>query len=228
MENLVEQKLFSGIYSGKKVFVTGHTGFKGSWLTYWLEQMGAIVCGYSTKAPSTPAHIDLLDLKIKSVIGDIRDQKLLESTINDFQPEIVFHLAAQPLVRLSYKDPIETYETNVIGSLKVYEACRKCESITSIVTITTDKIYENKEWQWGYRENDRLGGKDPYSSSKAAMEILTSSYIHSYFNPNNFKDHNKLVSTVRAGNVIGGGDWAQDRLIPDILRALSIQKQNDT
>jgi CDP-glucose 4,6-dehydratase len=224
VENLVDQKLFSGIYNGKRVLVTGHTGFKGSWLSYWLEQMGATVCGYSTKAPSKPAHIDHLSLNIESIIGDIRNQELLEETINNFKPEIVFHLAAQPLVRLSYKDPIETYETNVMGSLKVYEACRKCDSITSIVTITTDKVYENNEWLWGYRENDRLGGKDPYSSSKAAMEILTSSYIHSYFNEKDFETHNKLVATVRAGNVIGGGDWAQDRLIPDIIKA-SLKKE---
>ncbi len=224
MENLVEKNLFSGIYKDKRILITGHTGFKGSWLALWLEKMGAIVCGYSTEAPSEPAHIDLLNLKIESVIGDIRNQELLEKTFEEFKPEIVFHLAAQPLVRLSYKDPIETYETNVIGSLKVYEACRKCSSVQSIVSITTDKVYENNEWLWGYRENDRLGGKDPYSSSKAAMEILTSSYIHSYFHPDNFSEHNMLVATARAGNVIGGGDWAQDRLIPDIIKA-SLRKE---
>ena len=219
MENLVDKKLFGGIYSGKRVLVTGHTGFKGSWMCHWLTRMGATVCGYATAAPSEPAHIDHLNLDIKSVIGDIRDQELLEKTVNEFKPEIVFHLAAQALVRLSYKDPIETYETNVMGSLKLYEACRKCESVNSIVTITTDKVYQNNEWLWGYRENDRLGGKDPYSSSKAAMEILTQSYIHSYFNPEKLSEHNTLVATVRAGNVIGGGDWAQDRLIPDIIKA---------
>lgn len=219
MENLVSSNLFSGIYENRRVLVTGHTGFKGSWLVYWLEQMGAKVCGYSTEAPSNPAHIDSLELNIENNIGDIRDLKNLSNVLEKFQPEIVFHLAAQPLVRLSYKDPIETYETNVIGTLKVYEACRNCKSVSSIVTITTDKVYENNEWLWGYRENDRLGGKDPYSSSKAAMEILTASYIHSYFHPDNFNEHNMLIATARAGNVIGGGDWAQDRLIPDIIKA---------
>lgn len=224
MEKLVNEKLFNGVYAGKRVLLTGHTGFKGSWLAYWLTQMGAIVCGYSTKAPSSPAHIDELDLNITSVIGDIRNLDLLNETFESFKPEIVFHLAAQALVRLSYSDPIETYETNIIGSLKVYEACRSCDSVKSIVTITTDKVYENNEWLWGYRENDRLGGKDPYSSSKAAMEILTKSYVHSYFHPDKFAEHNMLVATARAGNVIGGGDWALDRLIPDIIKA-SLKKE---
>lgn len=220
MENLVDKNLFSGVYKNKKVLVTGHTGFKGSWLCLWLTQMGAEVCGYSLKNTNEQNHLDLLKLDIKSIIGDIRDQKILDNTFNEFQPEIVFHLAAQALVLTSYEDPINTYETNVIGSLKVYERCRKCKSVQSIVTITTDKVYQNNEWIWGYRENDRLGGKDPYSSSKAAMEIMTSSYIHSYFNLNDFKKkHNILVATARAGNVIGGGDWADYRLIPDIVKA---------
>jgi CDP-glucose 4,6-dehydratase len=220
MENLVDQKLFSGVYNGKKVLVTGHTGFKGSWMCYWLTQMGAEVCGYSTPAPSEPAHIDKLNLSIKSVIGDIRNQEKLDEVFADFKPEVVFHMAAQPLVRLSYKEPDETFDTNVIGSLRVYEACRKTESVKTIVTITTDKVYENHEWDWGYRENDRLGGKDPYSASKAAMEIMTNSYRHSYFNLEKYgTDHDVLMATVRAGNVIGGGDWALDRLIPDIVEA---------
>jgi len=220
VENLVEQNLFGGVYKDKKVLVTGHTGFKGSWLCFWLEKMGARVCGFSTPAPSDPAHIDKLNIEMKSVIGDIRDQSALDKVVNDFKPEVVFHMAAQPLVRLSYKVPDETFETNVIGSLRVYEACRKSDSVQSIITITTDKVYENKEWHWGYRENDRLGGKDPYSASKAAMEIMTNSYRESYFNTVKFgSEHNVLMATVRAGNVIGGGDWALDRLIPDIVKA---------
>jgi CDP-glucose 4,6-dehydratase len=223
MENMVN--LFNGAYKGKRGLVTGHTGFKGSWISYWLTKMGAEVCGYATKAPSEPAHIDLLELNIKSVIADVRNQDKLDEVFQDFKPEIVFHMAAQPLVRLSYKEPDETFETNVMGSLRVYEACRKCTTVQSIVTITTDKVYENNEWTWGYRENDRLGGKDPYSASKAAMEIMTNSYRHSYFHPDKFeKEHNVLMATVRAGNVIGGGDWTQDRLIPDIVKA-SLDKE---
>ncbi|WP_157868217.1 CDP-glucose 4,6-dehydratase [Halobacteriovorax marinus] len=220
MENLVNQNLFGGVYKGKKVFVTGHTGFKGSWMCFWLTQMGAEVYGYSLEAPTVPNHIEKLQLNIQETIGDIRDKDSLESALSGFQPDIVFHMAAQPLVKLSYKEPIETFETNVIGSMRVYEACRKTPSVESIVTITTDKVYENNEWDWGYRENDKLGGKDPYSASKAAMEIMTNSYRESYFNINKYgSDHNVLMATVRAGNVIGGGDWALDRLIPDIVKA---------
>ncbi|MCP4914417.1 MAG: CDP-glucose 4,6-dehydratase [Oligoflexia bacterium] len=212
--------LFSGVYEGKKVLVTGHTGFKGSWICYWLEKMGAKVIGYSLPAPTDPSHFDSLELNIKSIIGDITDEEKLNKVFKEHQPEVVFHLAAQPLVRLSYKTPIETYTTNVIGSMKVYEACRNCKSVKSIISITTDKVYENHEWEWGYREIDRLGGKDPYSSSKAAMEIMSDSYRTSFFNINDFeKTHDVLMSTVRAGNVIGGGDWAVDRLVPDIVKA---------
>lgn len=220
MENLVGDNLFSGVYKGKKVFVTGHTGFKGSWISLWLELMGAEVCGYSLDVSYTPSHLSLLGLKQKSIIGDIRNLEKLKKSIIEFQPDIIFHLAAQPLVRLSYREPVETYSTNVIGSLNVYEAARICPSVRSIVTITTDKVYENNEWVWGYRENDRLGGKDPYSASKAAMEIMTESYRYSFFNLDKIgKDHDILLGVARAGNVIGGGDWAEDRLIPDIIRA---------
>lgn len=220
MENLVNKKLFSGVYEGKKVFLTGHTGFKGSWMMAWLESMGAEVCGYSLEAPTNPNHLELLALKGKSIIGNICDAPLLEKSISDFNPEIIFHMAAQPLVRLSYERPHETFETNVMGSLNVYEAARKCSSVRSIVTVTTDKVYENNEWVWGYRETDRLGGKDPYSASKAAMEIMTASYRNSFFHLDKYgTDHHVLMGTVRAGNVIGGGDWAQDRLIPDIIKA---------
>ena len=222
MESMVMQTLFGGIYKNKTVLVTGHTGFKGSWLVYWLKKMGANVIGYSLEAPTTPNHIGLLDLDITSIIGDIRDQKKLNETFATYQPEIVFHLAAQPLVRLSYDEPVETYETNVMGTLKVLEACRKTDSVKAIVNITSDKAYENKEWIWGYRENDPMGGYDPYSSSKGCAELLASSYRNSYFNLNDYGvKHNTLLASCRAGNVIGGGDWAQDRLITDIMVAVS-------
>lgn len=211
--------LFEGAYKGKRVFLTGHTGFKGSWLSYWLNEMGAEVKGYSLAPNTKPNHIDLLKLDMESVYGDIRDKGSLLKELVDFKPDIVFHMAAQPLVRYSYREPHETFETNVMGSLNLYEACRASESVKSVVSITTDKVYENNEWVWGYRENDRLGGKDPYSASKAAMEIMTNSYRHSFFNIEKFgKEHDILLGVGRAGNVIGGGDWAEDRLIPDIIR----------
>jgi CDP-glucose 4,6-dehydratase len=188
--------LFSGIYKDKTVLVTGYTGFKGSWLVYWLSQMGAKVVGYSLEAPTTPNHIELLNLDIVSIIGDIRDLEKLNQTFEKYKPDIVFHLAAQPLVRLSYENPIETYETNVIGTLKVFEACRT-NNVKAIVNITSDKAYENKEWIWGYRENDPMGGYDPYSSSKGCADILANSYRSSYFNPKEYKKtHNTLLASV--------------------------------
>lgn len=215
------QSLFGGIYKNKTVLVTGHTGFKGSWLVYWLSQMGANVIGYSLGAPTSPNHISLLDLNITSLIGDIRDLDKLNKTFNEYKPDVVFHLAAQPLVRLSYENPIETYETNVIGTLKVLEACRK-HNVKAIVNITSDKAYENKEWIWGYRENDPMGGYDPYSSSKGCADLLANSYRNSYFNTADYKKtHNTLLASCRAGNVIGGGDWAKDRLITDIMLSVS-------
>ncbi|MDQ7068664.1 MAG: CDP-glucose 4,6-dehydratase [Sulfurimonas sp.] len=221
------QKLFSGIYKNKTVLVTGHTGFKGSWLVYWLKQMGANVIGYSLEAPTTPNHIELLDLDldIVSVVGDIRDLEKLNKTFKKYKPEIVFHLAAQALVRLSYENPIETYETNVMGTLKVFEAC-KIANVKAIVNITSDKAYENKEWIWGYRENDPMGGYDPYSSSKGCADLLANSYRNSYFNTSDYKKtHNTLLASCRAGNVIGGGDWAEDRLITDIMLSVSQDKK---
>lgn len=219
------QNLFSGIYKDKTVLVTGHTGFKGSWLVYWLKEMGANVVGYSLEAPTTPNHIELLNLDIVSVIGDIRDLDKLNQTFEEYKPEIVFHLAAQPLVRLSYKNPIETYETNVMGTLKVFEACRKV-NVKAIVNITSDKAYDNKEWIWGYRENDPMGGYDPYSSSKGCADLLANSYRNSYFNTSEYKkNHNTLLASCRAGNVIGGGDWATDRLITDIMLSVSEGKK---
>jgi len=217
--------LFGGIYKNKTVLVTGHTGFKGSWLVYWLQKMGANVVGYSLEAPTTPNHISLLGLDIVSIIGDIRDMNTLNQTFETYKPDIVFHLAAQALVRLSYENPIETYETNVMGTLKVFEACKK-HNVKAIVNITSDKAYENREWVWGYREEDRLGGYDPYSSSKACADLLTNSYRNSYFNPKEYKKtHNTLLATCRAGNVIGGGDWAKDRLITDIMLSVSQNKK---
>ncbi|TWO27699.1 CDP-glucose 4,6-dehydratase [Campylobacter lanienae] len=219
------QNLFSQIYKDKIVLVTGHTGFKGSWLVYWLEQMGAKVIGYSLEAPTEPNHISLLNLDIVSIIGDIRDLNKLNQIFNEYKPDIVFHLAAQPLVRLSYENPIETYETNVIGTLKVLEACKRSK-VKAIVNITSDKAYKNKEWVYGYRENDPMGGYDPYSSSKGCADILASSFRNSYFNIKDYKKtHNTLLATCRAGNVIGGGDWAKDRLMSDIMISVSQGKK---
>jgi len=225
LESLVMRNLFGGIYKNKTVLVTGHTGFKGSWLVYWLSQMGAKVVGYSLEAPSQPNHISLLNLTIESILGDIRDLDKLNETFATHKPDIVFHLAAQPLVRLSYENPIETYETNVIGTLKVFEACR-VHRVKAIVNITSDKAYENREWIWGYRENDSMGGYDPYSSSKGCADLLANSYRSSYFNPSEYKkSHNTLLASCRAGNVIGGGDWAKDRLITDIMISVSQGKK---
>jgi len=220
------QNLFNNIYKNKTVLVTGHTGFKGSWLVYWLNQMGSKVVGYSLEAsPTSPNHIELLDLDIISIIGDIRDLNKLNQTFERYKPDIVFHLAAQPLVKLSYENPIETYETNVMGTLKVFESCKKYD-VKAIVNITSDKAYENKEWIWGYRENDPMGGYDPYSSSKGCADLLANSYRNSYFNIEDYKKtHNTLLATCRAGNVIGGGDWAKDRLITDIMISVSQGKK---
>ena len=219
------EKLFGNIYKNKTVLVTGHTGFKGSWLSFWLKQMGVNVIGYSLEAPTTPNHIGLLDLDIVSIIGDIRDLEKLNGIMNKYKPDVVFHLAAQPLVRLSYENPIETYETNVIGTLKVLEACKN-NNVKAIVNITSDKAYENKEWVWGYRENDPLGGYDPYSSSKGCADILVNSYRNSFFNLAEYsKTHNTLLASCRAGNVIGGGDWAKDRLMTDIMVSVSKGKK---
>jgi len=222
MENLGLDNLFGNIYKDRSVLVTGHTGFKGSWLSLWLKELGAKVIGYSLKPLSTPNHFDLLKPAIVSIIGDIKDTKKLDKTVRTHKPEIVFHLAAQSLVRYSYKNPVETYETNVIGTVNVFEACRNSKSVKAILNITSDKCYENREWVWGYRENDPMGGHDPYSASKGCAELITSSYRNSFFNLSGYlKTHNILLASARAGNVIGGGDWAYDRLIPDIMRAVS-------
>ena len=211
---------FADIYKNKKVLVTGHTGFKGSWLCLWLKKMGAHVTGYALQPETVPNHFNLLNLGISSVIGDIRNFKKVKDVFEEVKPEIIFHLAAQPLVRRSYRDPRETYETNIMGTVNVYEAARQCDSVRAIVCVTSDKVYENREWLWGYRENDPVGGYDPYSSSKGCAEIITSSYRNSFFNQEQSSRKNSLLlASARAGNVIGGGDWAEDRLVPDIMRA---------
>jgi len=213
----------SSFWSGKRVFVTGHTGFKGSWLSIWLHRLGAKVIGFSLPAPTTPSIFEqgkIGNIIEQSIIGDITNYNELADAIAVAKPEIIFHMAAQPLVRKSYDDPITTYYTNVMGTVHLLEAARLCESVRAIVNITTDKCYENQEWHWGYRENDTLGGYDPYSNSKACAELVTSAYRQSFLNKASIH-----VATVRAGNVIGGGDWSQDRLIPDLMRAL-IYKQH--
>jgi CDP-glucose 4,6-dehydratase len=210
------------LYKNKKIFLTGHTGFKGSWMLAWLHQLGAIVKGYSL-APEN--QYDLYnsingDSLCDSVIEDIRDKSKLESEILAFQPDFIFHLAAQPLVRFSYEIPSETFEINAVGTAHVLDAVRKLERPCYVILITTDKVYENLEWHYPYRENDRLGGYDPYSASKACAELVISSYRNSFFNTKNYDVHKKALASARAGNVIGGGDWAKDRIIPDIVRAL--------
>jgi CDP-glucose 4,6-dehydratase len=215
--------LVSMFWQGRKVFLTGHTGFKGSWLALWLKQLGADVMGYALPAGAQPNLFDAAQVgsSIQSQIGNILDLASLRQAIAEFAPEVVFHLAAQSLVRLSYQDPVGTYATNVLGTANLLEAVRSCDSVRAVVIITTDKCYENKEWIWAYRENDVLGGYDPYSNSKACAEFVVSSYRNSFFHPADFTRHKVAIASARAGNVIGGGDWSTDRLIPDIMRAFS-------
>jgi len=209
-------------WQGKKVFITGHTGFKGSWLSLWLLSMGADVYGYSLKPPTVPSLFELcrLDKMVQTKIADVRDYLCLEKSMQEFQPEIVIHMAAQALVRDSYKIPVDTYAINVMGTVHLLEAAKKTASVSTILNITTDKCYENKEWAWGYRENEPMGGYDPYSSSKACSELVTSAYRSSFFNPEQYEVHKVSLASARAGNVIGGGDWATDRLIPDCVKSL--------
>lgn len=209
-------------WTNKKVFVTGHTGFKGSWLCLWLYSLGADVTGYALSPPTNPSLFELcrIDKLVTSIIADVRDGELLSKAMLAANPGLVIHLAAQPIVRESYKNPVETYSANVMGTVNLLEAVRKCKSVKSVVNVTTDKCYVNKEWPWGYRENDPLGGHDPYSNSKACSELVTSSYRNSYFNPEDYRNHGVGLASARAGNVIGGGDWANDRLVPDCVRSL--------
>lgn len=223
MEGLVtavtQGSLFGGIYAGRRVFVTGHTGFKGSWLVYWLLAMGAEVTGYALEPPTTPALFDALGLeqRMDHHIGDVRDLSHLRQVMEASRPEIVMHLAAQPLVRLSYDEPVDTFATNVMGSVNVLEAVRSVSSVKAVLNVTSDKCYENREWEFAYRENDAMGGYDPYSASKGCAELVTASYRQSFFGA----ESPVSLASARAGNVIGGGDWALDRIVPDCVRALA-------
>lgn len=224
---VIMKKLFEEIYENRKVLITGHTGFKGSWLCILLSKLGADVYGYALEPPTNPslfveANIDEL---VTSYIGDIRNLEYLQEVMNKVQPEIVIHMAAQPLVRESYNIPVETYAINVMGTVHLLEVCRITSSVKAIVNVTTDKCYENQEWHWGYRETEPMGGYDPYSNSKGCSELVTSSYRNSYFNPKDYSKHGIALATARAGNVIGGGDWAEDRLIPDFFRAITLGEE---
>ncbi len=214
--------MFKDFYNGKRVFITGHTGFKGSWLSEWLLLLGARPMGYSLAPATDPALFNQLDLagRIKHEIGDIRELDGLRRALQQAQPDIVFHLAAQPLVREAYTDPVTTYQTNVLGTVHLLEALRSLDKPCAVVVITTDKCYENHEWLFGYRENDPLGGHDPYSSSKACAELAVHSFRQSFFNHKDKEDGAVAVASARAGNVMGGGDWARDRIVPDCIRAL--------
>lgn len=209
----------SNAWVNKRVFLTGHTGFKGSWLTLWLHKMGAHVRGYSLEPPTNPSLFELARVSqfCDHQIGDVRDAAAVAEAMRSFGPEVVIHMAAQPIVRLSYEDPILTYSTNVMGTVNVLQAARSCSELCAIVNVTSDKCYENREWVWGYRESDAFGGHDPYSSSKGAAEIVASAFQRSYFNG----QKGPFLASARAGNVIGGGDWARDRLVPDMVRAFT-------
>lgn len=221
-------------WTSKRVLITGHTGFKGSWLSLWLQSLGAELAGFALGPPTRPSLFveGRLQEGMTHFIGDIRDLEKLQSAISGFKPEIIFHLAAQPLVRHSYADPVETYSTNVMGTVNLLEAVRQCQGVRAVVNVTSDKCYANREWVWGYRENDAMGGYDPYSSSKGCAELVSAAYTTSFFNPADYHRHGVALASARAGNVIGGGDWAQDRLIPDMVqcfaegKALTIRNPN--
>ncbi|MDZ4797043.1 MAG: CDP-glucose 4,6-dehydratase [Bryobacteraceae bacterium] len=216
-------------WAGRRVFLTGHTGFKGSWLLVWLNRLGAEVCGYSLEPPSDPSMFATLGLQelCQDVRGDINDAPALHAAMRGFDPEVVLHLAALPLVRQSYRDPVSAFQTNAIGTANVILGCRECPSARAAVMITTDKVYENREWCWPYRETDALGGYDPYSASKACAELITDSLRRSFFHPSRHAEHHLAIASARAGNVIGGGDWGGDRIVPDAVRAFSSGKVLD-
>ena len=216
-------------WSGKRVFLTGHTGFKGGWLALWLTKQGASVTGYALEPSTTPSlhALNAASGSARSIIADIRDLELLRKSMQACVPEVVFHLAAQPLVRRSYVDPVETYSTNVMGTVNLLEAVRSCDSVRSVVVVTSDKCYENREWLWGYRENEPMGGYDPYSNSKGCAELVAASFRSSFFNGSRYSQHGVALATARAGNVIGGGDWSEDRLVPDLLRAFGEKRTAD-
>jgi CDP-glucose 4,6-dehydratase len=218
MESMV---ITPGFWQDKKVLLTGHTGFKGSWLSVWLQMLGAQVVGYSLPAHTQPCLFDLAQVgnRMTSIVGDVRDLDHLVQMMKNFQPEIVIHMAAQALVRESYKNPVNTYTVNVMGTVNLLEAVRQVRGVKAVVNVTSDKCYENQEWVWGYRESEAMGGYDPYSSSKGCSELVTTAYRNSFFHPTSYEQHGVGIATARAGNVIGGGDWASDRLIPDILKA---------
>jgi CDP-glucose 4,6-dehydratase len=220
VEGMVVNPVF---WKSKHVLLTGHTGFKGSWLSLWLQAMDAHVVGYALAPPTNPNLFDVAEVGkgMTSVIGDIRDLEKLRAVFAEHRPEIVIHMAAQPLVRYSYIEPVETYSTNVMGTVNLLEAVRNTDSVKAVVNVTSDKCYENREWAWGYRENEAMGGYDPYSNSKGCAELVTAAYRNSYFHSEKYKEHGIALATGRAGNVIGGGDWAGDRLIPDIMRAIT-------
>jgi len=211
-------------WEGKRVFMTGHTGFKGSWMSLWLQSMGAELTGFALKPPTNPSLFEVADVAagMKSIVGDVRDFGALQQAMKDANPDIVIHMAAQPLVRYSYLNPVETYATNVMGAVHLLESVRNTKSVKSVVNVTSDKCYENNEWVWGYRENEPMGGYDPYSNSKGCAELITSAYRSSYFNPEKYSQHGVAIASARAGNVIGGGDWAGDRLIPDFIRSIVV------
>lgn len=210
------------LFKDKRVFLTGHTGFKGAWLALWLQRLGAEVTGYALGPPTSPSLFEVARVAsgIASIHGDIRDLPRLQQALRETRPEIVFHLAAQSLVRHGYHNPVDTYATNVMGTLNLLEAVRHTPGVRAVVMVTSDKCYENREWVWGYREDEPLGGRDPYSNSKGCAELITRAYRDSYFNPSTHAGHGVAIASARAGNVIGGGDWAADRLVPDLLRAI--------